>query len=122
MTGKAPNVAASRAKEKRNCYHAAVMTPKVCTVRFEDAEGTVHTVTVSASSLYEAVGLAVQAFGAQPWTPPIPPATPLTVEVRPPSVQHRVTMQRVRQWAAATATSPADRLYRQRVGALLAGR
>ncbi|AMY10740.1 hypothetical protein LuPra_03979 [Luteitalea pratensis] len=98
------------------------MAPTVCTVRFEDAEGTVHTVTVSAASLYEAVGLAVQAFAAQPWTPPIPAAAPLTVEVRPTSVEHRVTMQRVRQWAAATATSPADRLHRQRVGALLAGR
>ena len=98
------------------------MAPKVCTVRFEDAEGTVHSVTVSASSLYEAVGLAVQAFTAQPWTPPIPAAAPLTVEVRHPSVEHRVTMQRVRQWAAATAISPADRLHRQRVGALLASR
>ena len=100
----------------------AAMTPKVCTVGFEDSEGTVHTVTVSASSLYEAVGLALQAFTAQPWTPPVPPAASLTVEVRPPSVEHRVTMQRVRQWAAATATSPADRLHRQRVGALLQDR
>ena len=98
------------------------MTPKVCTVRFEDAEGTVHTVTVSASSLYEAVGLAVQAFATQPWTPPIAAAAALTIEVRAPSVEHRVTMQRVRQWAAASATSPADRLHRQRVGALLATR
>ena len=98
------------------------MAPKICIVRFEDAEGTIHTVTVSAASLYEAVGLAVQAFAAQPWTPAIPPAVALTVEVRPPSVEHRVTMQRLRQWVAATATSPADRLHRQRVGALLANR
>ena len=44
----------------------ALMAPKVCIVRFEDAEGTVHTVTVSASSLYKAVGLAVQAFTHNP--------------------------------------------------------
>lgn len=90
-----------------------------CTVRFEDADGTGHTVTVSASSLYEAVGLAVQAFTAQPWTPPVPPAAPLFVEVRQPAVEHRVTLQTVRQWAGATANSPADRLHRQRVNALL---
>jgi hypothetical protein len=93
-----------------------------CTVRFDDADGTGHIVTVSASSLYEAVGLAVQAFQAQPWTPPVPPAAPLTVEVRQPAVEHRVTLQAVRQWAGATASSPADRLHRQRVGALLATR
>lgn len=98
------------------------MPPMRCTVRFDDADGTGHMVTVSASSLYEAVGLAVQAFKAQPWAPPIPPAAPLTVEVRPPAVEHRVTLQAVRQWAGATAHSPADRLHRERVGSLLASR
>lgn len=93
-----------------------------CTVRFEDAHGTSHAVTVSASSLYEAVGLAVQAFTAQPWTPPVPAVAPLVVEVCHPSVEHRVTLQAVRRWATATATSPVDRLHRQRVGALLATR
>jgi hypothetical protein len=93
-----------------------------CTVSFDDANGGSHSVTVSASSLYEAVGLAVQAFTSQPWTPPVPPGVPLVVEVRQPSIEHRVTVQAVRRWAAANATSPADRLHRQRVGALLATR
>jgi hypothetical protein len=96
------------------------MPPKLCTVRFTDANGTVHAATVSAESLYEAVGLAVQAFKTQPWAPPIPPVAPITVEVRAPSVEHRVTVQTVRQWAGGTATSPADRLHRLRVGTLLA--
>jgi hypothetical protein len=100
-------------------YHRPV-PPKLCTVRFEDADGTVHAVTVMASSLYEAVGLAVQAFRAQAWTPPVPPAAPLAVEVRQPAVEHRVTVQAVRQWASASGRSPAERLQRERVRSLLA--
>ena len=93
-----------------------------CTVSFEDAQGTTYRVTVTAQTLYEAVGLAVDAFRQQRWTPPVPPAAPLTIAVAPPAVEHRVTLQKVRQWAAATATSPADRLQRERVRTLLAPR
>lgn len=93
-----------------------------CTVSFQDEHGTTYRVTVTAHSLYEAVGLAVKAFKMQPWTPPVPPAAPLTIAVAPPAVEHRVTVQKVRQWAAAAASSPADRLQRERVRALLATR
>ena len=96
------------------------MPPQRCTVSFEDADGTRHAVHVTAASLYEAVGLAVQAFKAQPWTPPLPPAAPLTIVVSQPAVEHRVTVQKVRRWAAARALSPADRLRRDRVRAMLA--
>lgn len=91
-----------------------------CRVAFEDAEGTVHAVTVTAASLYEAVALAHRAFRAQPWTPPVPAAAPLTISVCQPAVEHQVTMQRVRQWAGGAATSPADRVRRERIRALLA--
>jgi len=76
----------------------------------------------SAQSLYEAVAIAVNAFRQQPWTPPVPAAAPLTIAVAPPAVEHRVTIQKVRQWATSTATSPADRMQRERVRALLATR
>lgn len=93
-----------------------------CAVSFEDPQGTIHRVTVTAQSLYEAVGLAVEAFRQQPWTPPVPAAAPLTIAVAPPAAEHRVTLQKVRQWAAASPTSPADRLQRERVRTLLATR
>lgn len=93
-----------------------------CTVWFQDEHGTRYQVTVTAQSLYEAVGLAVHAFRQQPWTPPVPAAAPLTIAVAPPAIEHRVTVQKVRQWASSTATSPADRLQRERVRALLATR
>lgn len=98
------------------------MTPTCCTVSFQDEHETTHTVTVSATSLYEAVGLALQAFTRQPWVPPVPPATPLTIAARTPTVQHQVTLERARRWAGMAATSPADKLQRERVRALLATR
>jgi hypothetical protein len=96
------------------------MRPMSCRVSFEDEHGSTHAVTVTASSLFEAVGLAVKAFAAQPWTPPVSPATPLIVVVSAPIAQHQVTVQKVRQWASGTARSPADRLQRERVRSLLA--
>ncbi len=98
------------------------MASSVCTVSFQDEHGTTHTVTVSATSLYEAVGLALHAFKLQPWVPPVPPAVPLTISARPPTVQHQVTLERAQRWASHAATSPTDKLQRERVRALLATR
>jgi hypothetical protein len=98
------------------------MSSMVCTVSFQDEHGATHAVTLSASSLYEAVGLAVQAFKRQPSVPPVSPLATLTVAVRAPTVQHRVTLDKARRWASRTATSPADKLQRERVRALLASR
>lgn len=99
---------------------ALVMRPMTCRVSFEDEHGTTHAVAVTAGSLFEAVALAVRAFRAQPWTPAVPPATPLTVVVSAPVAHHQVTVQKVRQWASGSGRSPADRLQRERVRAMLA--
>jgi hypothetical protein len=96
------------------------MSSMVCTVSFQDEHGATHAVTLSASSLYEAVGLAVQAFKRQPSVPPVSPLATLTIAVRAPTVQHRVTLDKARRWASRTATSPADKLQRERVRSLLA--
>jgi len=93
---------------------------KSCRVSFEDANGITHTATVTADSLYEAVGLALEAFKGQPFAPPVPPLAPLRVEVCPVAVQHTVTTQQVRQWAAAPARSPAEKLSKDRVRRLVA--
>lgn len=98
------------------------MASSVCTVSFQDEHGTTHTVTVSATSLYEAVGLALQAFRLQPWVPAVPPAAPLTIAARAPTVQHQVTLERAQRWASHPPTSPADKLQRERVRALLVTR
>lgn len=98
------------------------MPPTICAVSFQDEHDTTHTVTVSAKSLYEAVGLAVQAFKLQPWVPPVPAGARLIIAVRAPAVQHEVTVEKARRWAGLAAASPSDKLQRERVRALLATR
>jgi len=93
---------------------------KACRVSFEDANGTAHSAEVTADSLYAAVGLALEAFKAQPFAPPVPPLARLRVELRPVAVQHTVTVQQVRQWASAPARSPAEKLSKDRVRILVA--
>lgn len=97
------------------------MPARLCVVSLTDERGTTHRVHVQASSLYEAIGLAVQTFRCQEWVPPIGPATRLQVEVRTPIVQHEATVAAVQQWTDSTPTSPADKLQRARVRAMLLG-
>jgi hypothetical protein len=93
---------------------------KACRVSFDDADGTTHSVLVTARSLYEAVALALQGFQGQSWTPPVPPLARLRVEVSQAAVTHTVTADQVRQWAAAPARSPAEKLTKDRVKRLVA--
>ncbi len=48
------------------------------------------------------------------------PLTRLRVEVREPPVEHSLTVQQLRRWADRTPTSPAERIKKERLKALLA--
>ena len=95
------------------------MAPRLCTVSWTDEHGATHRVQVRAVSLYEAVGLAVQAFRGQDWVPSVGPATRFRVAVRQPSIEHEATVAVVQDWTDAMATSPADKLLRARVRSML---
>jgi hypothetical protein len=91
-----------------------------CIVSYTDPEGFRHSVQVQAESVYEAVGLAVQAFqhnGCPPGS-----AALLEIEVRSPAVTHAVNMLKVREWAAASAKTPKEKLLKDRLNGLLAAR
>ena len=45
--------------------------------------------------------------------------TQLEIEIAEPTTRHTVTAQQVQRWAQSTAVTPADRLKRERVRALL---
>ena len=49
------------------------------------------------------------------------PLTRLRVEVREPAVEHSLTVQQLKRWADRTAISPAGRIRKERLKALLAG-
>jgi hypothetical protein len=81
--------------------------------------GVQHAVDVSADTLFEAAALGFQALLRDGWVEPLGPATRLEIEVRNPSVRHEVTVQQVRRWAEGAAASPAERLRKERVLAML---
>ncbi len=95
------------------------MPPRTCLVTVTDCRGIRHTAEVRADSLFEAAGLAIQAFRATEWVDDIGPATRLEVEVKEPAVRHTVTLQQLQRWVESTAVTPADRIQREKLKALL---
>ena len=96
-----------------------VLVPaRACTVSFTDTEGFRHSVEVQAASLYEAVGIAIQAFREHDCLPG--PAALVEIEVCGPRVKHAVNMLKVREWANGAAKSPKEKLVKERLKGLLA--
>lgn len=85
---------------------------------FTDAEGLRHSVDVQASSLYEAVALAISVFREHDCA--LGPASQLEVEARSPGVKHSVSIGKVRDWLETSAKSPSDRLLKEKLKGLLA--
>jgi hypothetical protein len=91
---------------------------RTCTVSFADSEGIRHSVNVQAETLYEAVALAIPAFGEHHCLPG--PASQMEVEARSPSVTHQVSMAKVHAWITASAKSPREQIVKERLKAMLA--
>jgi hypothetical protein len=97
------------------------MPARSCRVSLEDANGVEHAVEVLADSLYEAAALGLAMLTKSAWADHKPgPLTRLRVEVREPAVEHSVTIQQLRRWADRTPISPAERIKKERLRALLA--
>jgi hypothetical protein len=95
---------------------------KTCTVAIEDLSGTVHSVDVTAETLYEAVAQALASFRAQPWVGDIGKRwTTATVTVHQPEVKHRVKIQDFENWLDGAVRSPADMVLKERLRRLLGG-
>lgn len=93
------------------------MPVRNCTVSFTDHEGIRHSVDVQAETVYEAVALAMAAFGEHQCMPG--PASQMEVEARSPSVTHRVNMAKVRDWLGASAKSPREKVIKDRLKGLM---
>lgn len=91
---------------------------RICTVSFTDHEGIRHSVNVQAETLYEAVALAMAAFGEHHCLPG--PASTMEVEARRPGVTHTVSMAKVRDWLGAAAKSPREKIMKERLKGLMA--
>lgn len=93
-----------------------------CRVSFTDSDGVVHTVGVDASSVYEAVALAVVEFRSDTLLEPPSTLTEFIISISRPAVEHRIRLAQVTKWAEGTRDGPAGALKRQRVKELLAKR
>ena len=76
---------------------------------------------VTAESLFEAGVIALSTLRKAGWVEDAPgPGTRLEIEVRE-SVTHTMTVLQLQRWASGAARSPAERLKRGRMKALLIG-
>jgi len=89
------------------------MAARRCTVSFSDPDGIAHAVTVQAETLYEAAVLALRAFREHQCAPG--PAALLEVEVRGPSVVHKLTVSKVEDWLNSTCRSPREEITKERL-------
>jgi len=80
-----------------------------CRVSFDDGAGMTHTVSVSASSLYEAAALALAEFKKSGFAlTAVGPATRLKVAVEAPATTHELSVGRFEAWLNASGRSPRD--------------
>ena len=93
---------------------------KRCRVSYRDCEGFEHAVELEASSLYEAVRLAIDRFRRCEHILYEPEGLhEFVVEPRELSTQHRLTRQKFDQWLRRPGRTPADVALKSRLKALL---
>ena len=97
---------------------------KVCTVSFQDFEGTRHSVEVAAEILYEAAALALNEFRRRELIDDdVAPGlnTRIEVSVKSPTTQHELTVKTLKVWLERSKRSPREIILNQRVRSLLDG-
>jgi hypothetical protein len=87
-----------------------------CLVSFTDSEGTEHSVRVPAEILLEAAVEAMAAFKHGVLAKmPLAPGTRLTIRVKAPEEEHTVTVAKVLSWLDGVASSPSEKLKKNRL-------
>ena len=83
-----------------------------------DGDGVEHSVEVSAGSLYEAIGRALQVFRQHDWVGDVARNWILTVRARQPEVEHKVRVGDFENWLAAQGKSPAEESLKSQLRSL----
>jgi hypothetical protein len=99
-------------------YSTAV--PSSCRVSFEDGAGVTHTVSVAASSLYEAAALGVAEFKRCGFAlAAVGPGTRLKISVELPATVHELSVSRLQSWLDSSAKTPREQAVKVRLRQLL---
>lgn len=94
----------------------APMSVKTCKVTLTDLEGVIHTVEVTAATLYEAVALGMAALGTDEWVSGIGQGmTPVKVRVSNVAVEHEVKIADLTKWLGRRNGSPREISDRKRI-------
>jgi hypothetical protein len=96
------------------------MPVRSCKVTIQDMDGVAHSVSVTASTLYEAVALGLASLRGEDWVAGVAdgPNT-VTVAVTNVPVEHHVSMKDFRAWLDRPPRSPRDVATRARIRELL---
>jgi len=79
-----------------------------------------HTVSVSASSMYEAAALALSEFKKSGFAlAEVGPATRLRVDVQPPSTTHELTVRTLQTWLDTNGKTPREQAVKVTLRQLL---
>ena len=108
------------ANKKRKWYAGCAMSLRLCRVVVSDLEGVMHTVEVTASTLYEAVALGLSAIRKQEWAAETPHGLN-TVDVRVSAVAmtHSVKMLDFHRWLDRKGGSPREIALRNHLRMIL---
>jgi hypothetical protein len=91
-----------------------------CRVAFTDGAGVTHSVTIAASSLYEAAALALAEFKRCGFVMAMAgPATRLTVTVEVPATTHELSVARLQAWLDASGKTPREQAVKVTLRQLL---
>jgi hypothetical protein len=96
------------------------MPVRSCRVSIADMDGVVHTVEVTASTLYEAVALGMAAIRTDEWVTGIAQGlNPVTVQVTNVPVKHEVKLKDFTKWLDKSNGSPREIMERKRIKSIL---
>jgi hypothetical protein len=89
---------------------------RACRVSVTDVDGLGHTVTVSASTLFEAAAEAIAVFRREPWAAhALTENAVLRIEVQAPPVIHDVPLKAVERWRNGPSPSPKEFAAKRRL-------
>ena len=91
-----------------------------CRVSFTDGAGLTHSVTIPASSLYEAAAVAISEFRRCGFAfTSIGPATRLIIAVEPPATTHEISVNKLEAWLDTSGKTPREQAVKVRLRQLL---
>jgi hypothetical protein len=95
---------------------------RTCKVSCRDANGTEHSVEVTARSLYEALARGLHILRPNDWVDGIRQNSTITVAVKEPEVEHKVRIRDFENWLASNGKSPAEQALKCELRALFEAR